>query len=85
MVALTPDLVGNPDDADVARDAVSILMGLDEMDEAIARRQVKYIIVKARPRDLPDAYRSRAVMAAHPELTVVFRNADVLIYGVEPL
>ena len=83
MVALTPDLMGNPDDIAVAEDAMRILKGLDAMDEALERRRVKYIVVRAAQRDMPDAYRSRAVLAAHPRLVLLFQNAEVMIYGVE--
>jgi len=85
MVALTPDLVGNPDDFEVAGDALRILMGLDGMDAALEHRSAKYIIVRAEQRDVPDSYRSRAVLAAHPRIHLVFRNGDILIYGVDPL
>ena len=84
-MALTPDLMGNPDDIAVAEDAMRVLMGLDDMDEALERRGVKFIVVRANQRDVPDAYRSRAVLAAHPHLVLLFRNAEVMIYGVEPL
>jgi hypothetical protein len=85
MVALTPELVGNPDDVEAAEDALCILMGLEGMNEAIERRGVKYIMVRAEKRDLPDPARSRAVLSSHPEMRIVFRNADVIIYGVLPL
>ena len=60
-----------------------ILMGLDAMDEALERRGVKYIVVRARQRDMPDAYRSRAVLEAHPRVVLLFQNSEIMIYGVE--
>jgi hypothetical protein len=84
-VALTPELVGNPDDAEVAKDATCILMGLEGMNEVIERRGVKYIMVRAQKRDLPDPARSHAVLSSHPDMRIVFRNADIIIYGVLPL
>ncbi|MBK8025338.1 MAG: hypothetical protein IPK19_29100 [Chloroflexi bacterium] len=58
----------------------SILMGLDDMDEVLDRRDVRFVIVRARTPDIPEPGRSRQVMNAHPRMRLVFRNADVFIY-----
>jgi len=83
LVAHAPDLVGNPDEAPFAEDGFAILMGLQGMDDALQRRAVRYIIVKARAPDIPDPARSMAVLDAHPAMRLLFRNSDMLIYGVE--
>jgi len=80
MVGLTADLVGNPQELPIAADAITILMGLDDIDAVLDARAVRYVIVKASGPDLPDPQRSRQVMSAHPHMRLVYRNADVLIY-----
>ncbi len=83
LVALTPDLVGNPQEMELATDAVSIMMGLGDMDAALERRNVAYIMVKTTPPDVPDPERTMLVMSAHPQIRLLFRNSEMMIYGVE--
>jgi len=80
LVALTPDLVGNPQELPIAADAVSVLMGLENIDAVMAAHDVRFVIVKARSPDIPDPERARQVMNAHPQMRLVYRNLDILIY-----
>ncbi|NDJ61261.1 MAG: hypothetical protein GYB67_09060 [Chloroflexi bacterium] len=82
LVALTPELVGNPQELETAADAVAILMGLENMDAIINERDVRYIIVKANAPDIPDAARAQLVMDANPRIRLLYRNRDLLIYEV---
>jgi hypothetical protein len=81
LVGLSPDLVGNPDDVEAASDAQRILLGGDDMDEAIRRRDVQFVFLRARGEDVPDPRRSRAVFSKHRGFALLFRNEDVLVYG----
>jgi len=82
IAALTPDLISNAEILPIAADGISIMMGLSDMDAAIERRSVDFIVVRTRTPDIPDPARSRQVMTVHPRLRLVFRNSDVLIYEV---
>jgi hypothetical protein len=61
----------------VAREALSILEG-DR--EPIDRRGVRYIVVRATGRDVPDPEQSRAHLARNPNLRLIFANAEVLVF-----
>ncbi|MCK6578325.1 MAG: hypothetical protein L6Q98_09505 [Anaerolineae bacterium] len=84
LAALTPDLISNVEVLPTAADATAVMMGLDEMDAVLDRREVRFVVVRARTPDIPDPGRSRQVMNAHPRMRLVFRNADVFIYEVRP-
>jgi len=61
-----------------------ILTGEDGMEEALVRQNVKFVILRARGEDVPDAHRSRAVIAAHRHFLLMFQNEDVVIFGARP-
>jgi len=82
LVAMTPVLIGNTQEMPLAQDAVSIMMGLHDMDEAIDRRGVRFIILKANFPDVPSPFRSQTVMEANPRLAQVYRNDQIVIYEV---
>ena len=81
MVGLTPDLVGNPEELSIAQDAVSVLMGLHNMDEVIDERHVRFVLVKS-AFDIPDPFRTQLAMNANPRLELVFDNSKIQIYEV---
>jgi hypothetical protein len=81
LVGLSPNLVGNPDDFEIASDAQSILLGGSGMDEAIRRHDVQFVVLRARGEDVPDPRRSRALFFDHPGFALLFRNEDLLVYG----
>ena len=82
LVAMTPVLIGNTQELPLAQDAVSIMMGLHDMDQAIDRRGVRFIILKANFPDVPSPFRSQTVMEANPRLAQVYRNDQIVIYEV---
>lgn len=82
LVAMTPVLVGNVQEAPLAQDAVAVMLGLYNMDEVIDRRGVRFIMLKANFPDVPSPFRSQTVMEANPRLEQVFRNSQVVIYEV---
>ncbi len=81
MVGLSPDLIGNPDDFEIASAAQRILLGGDDMDEAIRRYHVQFVVLRARGEDVPDSQHSRAVFSKHSSFALLFRNEDLLVYG----
>lgn len=82
MVAMTPELIGNPQEMPVAQDALAVMMGLYNMDEVLDRRQVRFVMLRSRFPDIPSPFRSRMVMEASPRLSLAFSNEDILIYEV---
>jgi hypothetical protein len=82
MAALSADLVSNADALQISSEATSVMMGLSNMDMVINARNIRYVLVRTRIPDVPDPIRSREVMNAHPDMELVFRNDDVLIYEV---
>ncbi|MGJ3240867.1 MAG: hypothetical protein ACFE0Q_19320 [Anaerolineae bacterium] len=82
LVGLTPDIIGNPSELTLAADAVAVLRGLTNMDTVLRQRQVRYIVIRATPPDVPDQTRSRLVLDSHPQMRIVFQNADTIIYRV---
>jgi len=84
MVALSPDLISNADALQISSEATAVMMGLTNMDIVIEVRDVRFVIVRTHVPDVPEPNRSRDVMNAHPDMDLVFRNDDVLIYEVRP-
>jgi hypothetical protein len=83
LCALPPEQVGNPSELPLALDATTILAGLPGMDDALARRAVRYVVVSSRPNDTPDPYRSQAVLSGHPRLRRVLDRGGVTIFEVD--
>ncbi len=81
MMALTPDLVGNPEELEIAQDAVAVMMGLYNMDEVIDRRHVRFVVVRSGV-DIPDPFRTQLAMNANPRMELVFDNSGIQIYEV---
>ncbi len=82
IVGLTPDLIGNPAEIELSADGIAVLKGLYNMDEVLLERNIRYIMISAEPPDIPDQTRSQLVLDNHPEIRLVFQNADTLIYRV---
>lgn len=85
LIAMPPDVISNGDGLAAAADGMAVMKGLYNMDEVLARYQVRFVVVRNFAPELPDPMRSHAVMDADPDMRLVFQNRDVSIYAVEPL
>lgn len=86
IVGMPADLIGNVAELDIAADGVAVLKGLHNMDAVLADRNIRYIMVRNindDTYDIPDPIRTRRIMDAHPNIRLLYRNADVLIYEVQ--
>jgi hypothetical protein len=69
----------SPQAVALARDAVAILDSGDAV--ALARRDVRFVVVRRVGEDAPSPARSRAALAAFPG-RVVYQNAEVVVFEV---
>jgi hypothetical protein len=83
LVALTPELIGNPQELPYAADALAVLEGLYNIDEILDSQGIRYVMIRSSPPDVTDPARSRIVLNANPRLRIVFQNAEIIIYQVQ--
>jgi uncharacterized membrane protein len=83
MIGLPADLVGDPEQAQIAQDALAVLEGDENTDQIIERYNVKYIVIRTINNDRPDPDASLEALDANPHMQRVYENQDVVIYAVQ--